>query len=522
VRITGSDEGSADDYFLRFNSEITDFIGAGFGRPGVWEEWFDPSQVTTFDLTTMPHVLELVGGAFIFRRGTWTPRQVGDEDTNGFPDFIGHPIRDIGGFQSRLVYAAGPWACMSTSKEPLNFFKKSALTELATDPIGVSSTKEGEFSLDWIIPFDKDLLFMSDPGAGQFVISGGSELTPANASIVQTTAFDMRGGAAPVQTGKTVVFPFKSGKYSGINEFFTNSEVTTNGVDTITETLDRYILGLVDHMVCSTNFNTLLLKTDAAETSNTVWVYKYLWQGTDKRQSSWGKWVFTHEVKFFYFANSDVFLTLYDPITGDYSHNRMDLDRTADSLLDYHVCLDERRSVEVADSTVVLPFPNAGFAQSTGTAAIGRDAEPVSSVSTGVGEWTYTFREDHIANGVSLIAGIRFERSCSPTMPFLRDRDGNVRAQAKLTVLHFYIDYNETGYVEAVMRSPYRDTLSMIEQWFPTADDPRDLNETGIRSGVYEVPWGERADWSTLEIRSSDIRPTTILEVQWDGQPYKV
>lgn len=518
VRITGSDAGAADDYWLRFTISGSTPVGSGFGMEGVWEETTDPDAINDFDLTTMPHVLEWNGTGFTFRRGTWLPRRTGDGETNEFPDFIGHAIRDISGFQSRLVFAAGPYCVMSRTNKALDFFKSSATVDLATDPISIASTKEGKTRLDWIVPFDRNLLFMSDPGSGQFVISGNDLLTPSGASIAQTTAFEMRGGASPVQTGRTVLFPFKTGKYSGVKEFFTNDEVATNGADTLTETLDRYIEGLVNHMACSTNLNTVLLKTDAPQVSNVIYVYSYLWQGSEKVQSAWCKWEMPGDVQHFYFTGSEITLVLWHADRAAYSINRADLDLPTDDVVDYHVCLDRKQEIVVDPAgTVLLPYAGASLCQSTGCVEVGAEAEATAVAEAG--QWRYTVDPDAAPVGATVIAGQKYLRAVKPTMPFMRDNTGNVRAQSHVVVTAFFIDYRDIGALDTVFSSPYRDTYTFGVNFFPLGDTPG-TGPSGLQSGILEVPWGERSDWSELTIQSDDIRPTTILEVEWAGQPF--
>lgn len=518
VRVTGSDAGVKDDYWLRFNSAVTSALGNGFGKPGVWEEWYDVSEVSEFDTATMPHLLRWNGVGFTFERVGWLPRRTGDSTTNEFPDFVGHPIRDINGFQSRLVIVAGPFCCMSRTNTALDFFKKSATTDLVTDTISIASTKEGSTRLDWIIPFDRDLVFMSDPGKGQFVITAGDLLTPQNASMAQTTAFEMRGGAAPVQTGRTIVFPFKTGKYSGLKEFFTNDEVATNGADTLTETLDRYVEGLVTHLTCSTNLNTILLRTDGAAVRDTIWVYSYLWQGTEKVQGAWHKWVLPGDVEHFYFSGSEITVVLWHAATSSYTVNKADIDLPEDEDVGYHVCLDRQRAAVVTAGVVDLPFPNATFAQSLGCPAIGSEAS-ATAADLGGGQWRYTLNPDAAPEGATVVAGQKYLRMVKPTMPFMRDREGNVKARGHVVVSAFYIDYQNCGALDVIQTGPWREPSTISVNWFPLADDPL-RGPSGIRSGILEVPWGERSDWSELTIQSDDIRPTTILEVEWSGQPF--
>lgn len=519
VRVTGSDAGSADDYWLRFKTKgSTGTVGTGFALGGVWEEHYDVSQNVLLNDKTMPHILRWNGAGFTFERAAWEGRRVGDSKTNPYPDFVGHQIKDISGFQSRLVFAAGPYCCMTRTNRPLDFFKLSATTDVVTDPINIASTKKGNSTLDWIVPFDRDLVFLSDPGAGQFIVDGHDLLTPANAAMAQTTAFEMKGGTPPVQTGRTILFPFKKGKYSGIKEFFTNDEVATNGADTLTETLDRYILGTVQHMACSTNLSTVLMRTDSAGAKDTIWVYSYLWQGLEKAQSSWSKWKMLGDVKHFSFNGSVITLVLHHPTTGAHSISTMDMDRPDDPVVGYHVCLDRKRTV-VLSGTVDLPFDEARFVQSTGCATIGAEVSSTKQ-DLGGGNWRYTLAAESAPVGATVIAGRGYDRSVTPTMPFMRDQQGNVRARTHVVVTHFFIDYENIGALDAVMVSPYRDDIVFEVNFFPLDDTPG--NTLGdLQSGILEVPWGERSDWSELVIRSSDIRPTTILEVEWAGQPFK-
>lgn len=529
VRITNNNEGDVDDFYMKFNSDTTNTPANGFGDSGVWEESYNAQEPVSFDLTTMPHVLEMTGaGVFRLSRAAWYPRRVGDENTNPFPDIVGHSIRDIGGFQSRIVLVGGTSCCMSRTDEPLDLFKESAVVDLDTDPISIHSTQDGSDTLDWIIPFDRDLVFMSDPGDGQYIITGNTRITPSNASIVKTTSFEMRGGAKPVETGRTVLFPFKSGIYSGIKEFFTNDDVATNGADTITETVDRYIVGLVDHMRCSTNFNLAVFKTDSADHSNTIWVYKYLWQNTDKLQSSWSKWIMPGAVRHFFFSGSELFFVLSVPAANpaevDYVFASLDLDIPVDPVAEYHICLD-RQTALVADasSAVELPFAGARFVQGTGCATPGREVHPTDeSTPDGNGNVTYTFDDETVPEGADVIGGVPYARWVKPTMPFARGRDGRRLPRTHLVVNSFLLHYEETGYIKTIMDSRYRqDPIEFEVDWFALDDDPVDPLGNGLRSGILNAPWGERSDWSELTIYSDDLRPTTIHEIGWTGEVFK-
>ena len=507
------DAADEDDYYLRFNVDGEDTVGNGFGEVGVWEEWFDTTQPSRMQLGTMPHVLKLDSGSFTLSQGEWEGRRVGDEDSSPMPSFVGNSIRDIGGFESRLVFVAGPNVVMSRTSKPLDFFRKSATVVVDSDPIDMKSTKEGSVTLDWIVPFDRDLILLSDPGDSQFVVTGGG-ITPENASLVLTTSFEMFGQARPVTTGRTLIFPFKSGSYAGIKEFFTNDSVSTNGADTLTEVQNRYISGDVTVMASSKNFNLLLLTTSDEDTDNTVWTYKYLWDGNQRLQSSWSKWEFEHKVMFMFFDNSTIYFVL------DRGNDRvlvnMDMNRPVDTVMEYHLTLDNKQTVTIADSKVTLSYRDAVLVQRTGCPYPGTEAKPTVVIETTNG-FEYHFAEP-LSNGMELVAGTRISRFVEPTMPRIKDRNGATVSSAVVTVIKFMLHLDETGDFKTIMKSPYREDYEFNPSRYPLDDEPLDPDRRMLNTGVVDVPWGERADFSELRIESDDIRPTSILEVEWQAQ----
>lgn len=511
VKIIG-DPVEDDDYFLRFNIEDNTTDGTGFGELGIWEEWFDVEQPNALDLSTMPHVLTHDGSEFTLAEGAWLGRRVGSPDTNPDPSFIGGTIRDIGGFENRLVFVSGPNCIMSQSEEPLDFFRKSATALIDSDPIDMNSSVDNSLQLDWIIPFDRDLILLSDPGDNQFVVSSGG-ITPDNASLVLTTSYEMFGLTRPVTTGRTLIFPFKSGVYTGIKEFFTNDSVATNGADTLTEVQNRYITGVANKLASSKNFNLVLVGTNDADQASSLWAYKYLWDGFERLQSSWSRWDFPHEVLHVYFDNSEVRLVLNDP-TG-ITLCKMDLNKVDDAE-GWHVTLDMKDTRTVASGAITVPEDDYVVVQSTGCDRPGVEVLPTSV--TGSGPYTYNLDPDIAPDTATVYIGKRVTVSCKPTMPLIRDQAGNVVSAAKLVLQKFMVHLDNSSDVLCRMTSPFRDTYDFYPRRFPLDDDPLDPQGLLIKDYVLEVPWGERSDYSELELISTDVRPTTILEVEWQGQ----
>jgi len=519
VTVVG-DESADDDYYLEYqlDNPISSVI---FGRPGVWRETLRPGEPSGFDILTMPRLLRRTGAnQFTLSGGDWKDRQVGDEDSSPLPSFVGLPIRDINGFESRLVFVAGPHVIMSRTNDGANFFRETALSQLSTDPIDMTSTTADGFNLDHIVPFDRDLVVLSNPGEAQFVVRGG-DLTPNTASLVLTTAYEISGQAAPVNTGRTIMFPFKSGRFSGIKEFVTNTDVLTNGADTLTEVQNKYIVGEVSHMSVSQNFNMLLVQTDNSAVSNTVWTYKYLWSGNERLQTAWSKWEFDAPVRYTFFDNSLIYVMTTEGV--DIVLSVLDLNRPEDDTLEYHVTLDQKSEQTVkANSTVRFDRKDLSIVvkqRNSDPEAVGLEVTPVSvteSTNSTFPGWDYDL-SGILEPGDIVVAGTKVTRYVDPTMPMLKDRSGSTNSSAVINVVHFTVHLEDSGYVDYIFNSPYRETYTYSPNRYPLDDEPLDPGRDLLTSSAVEVPWCERADYSSLRISSDDIRPTTIIEVEWQG-----
>jgi len=516
VKVEGENK-TDDDFYMRFAVSDEETVGAGFGTDGTWREWVNAEEAVSLDLTTMPHVLFKIGDTFFFQRNVWKSRQVGDADSNPHPSFVGFQITDIGGFQSRLSFTAGPNWSTSRSNIPADLYRKSVVVESDSDPLDIASTTESEVDLRWQVPFDRDLMLMSDNH--QFIVPGLVALTPKNASMVLTTDFEMAGPARPSSTGRTILFPFTIGTHAGVKEFFASDEINTNGADNITESVTTYLKGEITNIATSTNFYTALLTTDDPTATKTVYVYKYLWEGVEKKQSAWSKWTLPHDVHYVFWDNAAVYMMLRDGTS--YVLVKLDMDFVNHDI-GFRVTLD-RYTDEVADGSfqVTLDYDDATFAQHTGCANPGRSV--VEDSKSGSGPFVYTFAEEDVPAAAVVVAGLEYIQSVQPTMPFITDRDGRPVASSRLIPTDFTVHFADSGSMQSTLSSKYRAADKTYDNSrIITDNDPDDPLGIGIRSGEFVIPWGEQTDWSELTLTANDgIRPISILEIEWRGQVFK-
>ena len=90
----------------------------GTSGPGFWSEGIAPNVSTGLDNTTMPHeLINTATNAFTFQRVSWVARDVGDDDTNSHPSFIGKKIQQAFFHNNRLGFLSSDNVSMSQSKE---------------------------------------------------------------------------------------------------------------------------------------------------------------------------------------------------------------------------------------------------------------------------------------------------------------------------------------------------------------------------------------------------------------------
>lgn len=543
------DTSSDDDYWMRFQMDNQAIpLGTGFSLKGRWLEVADINSKLRFAPDTMPHKLvRLPNGNFEFGPTVWEPRRVGNTESAKTPSFFGAAIRDIREFQGRLAFAtSASTVVMSRTDHPQDFFPKTATTLVATDPIDIRSSREGTAALEWMVPFDRDMFVMAENA--QYVIAGGpvgSGITPTSANMVLATNYTMSLNARPESTGRTVLLPYYGSAYSGVNEYFTADDVATNSVDNLTKTASRYIEGEIREIVVATNEGVAFFLTDKSYTDGTVWVYKFMWEGMDKAQSSWSKWQFSGRVMHMSYHKGNMYFWHQIGRTdgGSWiarrdvlSYARLDLLPSFNAPFPFSMDASIGEPPRVVDQenetvtyTITHTDPTFVVLRGGNAAPIGDEVFPdsITTIGTGTSEKTVcvfdTTRRTWLRNA-ALSVGQRISTTFIPSEPVPRNpRDGSPRSDVALNVQQYFVDYVNSGPFKVSMRSPYRDEAVMVDtEWFPYEDinAGNDWRVT-LRSGTLQVPWGEQASTSTVIITTDSPRPITIHEVRFQAEALK-
>lgn len=280
VKVAGESGSTTDDYYIRYDAS-----------ENLWKECVRPGISKSYDLQTMPHVLvRQADGSFLLRRAEWEERRTGDEDSNPEPSFIGYPIKDIVYFRNRLCFIAGENVILSQSAGFFNFWMVSTMEVQDTDAIDLAISDNKIATLHHAVPYDENLVLMSDDA--QFILRCEGVLTPKTANIPPAvTRFGNSLKAKPATAGRNLYFTAERSQYTTVREFFTAADNTeSKDAQDITSHVSNYIPNGVYKIITSPVENLLLFLTEGA--SNSIYVYKYLFIDSVRQQAAWSHWDF--------------------------------------------------------------------------------------------------------------------------------------------------------------------------------------------------------------------------------------
>lgn len=292
-RIIG-EELSDSEHFLEFDSQTKSY-----------SEVSAPAEATTFDATTMPHALirKMDDGAGTVT-GTpdqiylsvetlnWVPRASGSNDTNKLPSFIGQSITDTFFFKNRLGFLSGENIILSRTDDLFNMFPATVKEVLDDDPIDISVSSNRNVALSHVAPFPDSLIVLGEHE--QFSLSsGGKAFTTQNTILEPTTSYTVSRTVAPVSTGASLYFNAPLSSFSALREYSVQPDTLVTDAADVTGHVETLLPNTIKMMIPENNLEYIFLieNTPYNTEGNLLWVYKYFWQGNQKIQSAWAKWV---------------------------------------------------------------------------------------------------------------------------------------------------------------------------------------------------------------------------------------
>lgn len=528
VRVVGSNR-AEDDYFLRW---IVQDVGNSItvDEKGVWEECTAPKEDYRLDPATMPHELYLDNGEYKMRQMDWGDRTSGSNESNPFPKFVGQTIQDIADFQGRAAFVHGSSVSLSQSDEYMKWFKTTATTKLATDPIHLRSTAtKGDSKLVYAVPFNRDLVVFGTNNS-QYMITGRTTLTTDNATMVLTSEFDSDLGTRPQALGDSIMFLSWTGKFTHVHEMYLEGDQNNHARRTVTDHVPRFLPGRARVFAANDGGNVAVVVTN--DDPNTAYLYEYLWIDGRRVQSSWSKWTFDTRIESLR-INEGELAASFRSLSGGYIVTNMPLYRKDMEDQGFPIHMDYTQEVTLADQDTIRVVCS-GYSESVDTVQVvamsSVDGVSVAGMPVGVESVTSVPNSAGIVNQCDvrlkrnftgkLLVGTRFKTRFVPTMPVLRDGDGVAITQAEVSVAEFNITCEKTGPFQMIRECQYERPEDYWKQVYSgaTLGDPDFVLGTApIDSTVVPFWFDDLTTTSKLVVECDSHLPMTLTEIEWNG-----
>ena len=271
-----------DDYYLEYKA-YDSVKGKGY-----YQETVARNVSPGLNASTMPYQLENTGAtSFAFNPISWTARLAGDDKSSPIPSFIGHPINATFFYSDRLGVLSQDNVFLGVANDAFNFFPKSALVQVDSDPIDLNVSSIRPVTLTDVLPSPQGLLMFSARQQFQLYAASSVTLTPRTSVIRSLANYEMSSSISPVDIGTSVAFVTT---VPGVSKLFTMqlNEIEQNPtVIDISKVVLEWIPDTVDNLASSAQ-NSIVVLIDTQ--SSYLYLYRYYNNGQQDLFQAWTKW----------------------------------------------------------------------------------------------------------------------------------------------------------------------------------------------------------------------------------------
>lgn len=495
-------------YYVRYSAPTKSYV-----------ETVGPSVALSLDASTMPHKLvRNADGTFTLSKITWTDRQVGDEESNPAPSFVGRKINDLFFYRNRFGFLSDENVILSTAGDYFNLFVKTATAVVDTDPIDESVAGMRVSILNYAVPFNKVLMLFSENG--QFQLSAGDVLSPRTVKVEPVTEFSSSTRCRPVGAGQELFFVTNRPGHSGVREYFIEQDTLANDAADITAHVPAYVPAGAFRLAASTSEDALFVLCD--NEPNAIYGYKYYWGKDEKVQSAWFRFRLTAEdtimgcefvgaVAYLVIGRSDgVYLEEINLQPGE-----VDPGLTFSVLLDRKVPLTGTYDANTNTTTWELPWPFTGTVYAVLGASFGSRAGAAIPL-TQAGQHTASAAGNLSAG--SAYVGVNYEARFRFSEQYVKDDKGNPIAAARVKLRRMLLSFLSTGYFRVEVTPPARDTLRYIFTGKVLGVSGITLGAPALSSGTRKFPIMTDSRGVTIDIVNDTPLPSTFQSAEWEGE----
>lgn len=533
VKIVNSGD-EDDDYYLKFKQSNAGTGNQNYFGEGVWEECPAPNLEIEIDQDTMPVrlVRELPGnvypnGRFLCQSIDWIKRDVGDDNTNPVPSFIGSNIEKLLFFRNRLCALSKGNAILSKTNDFFNFFSTTAMSESTADPIDLQASSTFPTTLFDGIEVNSGLLIFSSNQ--QFMLTTDSDaLTPSTAKINYLSAYNYNPETVPFSMGVTSGFINSTGKNSRIFEM---ADIKREGEPTVLEQskLVSKLLPIDLKKPTTSKENSLLLLGSLG--GNEVWGFRFYNNGEKRVQSAWFRWSLTGNL-LHHVILDDVYYVVVKDDADDVIIEAFDVKKQDDTKLigteSYPIHLDRHTEMSaLAANTYNATTKKTTFARPTGFSSSSQLAVYNRNAGDDIGRYALATPVSGTTNlevegnwtGATLMLGYLYDYLVEiPTIYVTQTAGEKSRSDTRssLVIHRLHFAFGAIGNIDTVIKR--RGRVDYTTNFNAAEIDSIKANELPVvEDYIQTIPIYERNTNLTIQIKSTHPSPATLHSMNWEG-----
>ena len=518
MKVTGEEGDELSDYYVKFS-----------GKSGVWNETLAPATSLGVTNSTMPHALiNNNNGTFTFQELAWTDRVCGDADSNPNPTFIGRKINNLTYYKNRLGILSGENLVLTENASFFNYFATTSTQVLDTDPIDIAASGTQVNTLKNSVGFNESLLLFSD--TAQYKLdSSGESISPTTAILNEVSSFEHDDKVTPVSAGKFAYFAQARTSGTAIREYFADDDTLTNDGMDITVSVGNLIPSNCYQIVSNTTEDTLIFLTSAtgdtqtapfsgtasSTDADTMYIYKYFFDGGEKVQNAWSKWTFTGaKIIGAMSLESFIYVLISEGTTTKLV--KIDLRNLKDATIGHGVYIDLKASVTgtYASGTGLTTFTSP-YGAKTGLIAVDR-VNGNNYTATNTSGSTYTIVGDHTA----LYIGVPYESKYTLSPQYVRENTGRglvAVTSGRYQIRNISFNFENSGFFQVEVTPTNRDKSTSIMNGYIIGTATSIIGQPAIATGTLRVPVQSQNSEFTLDIKSSSHLPMYISGAEVEG-----
>jgi len=526
VKILNSDA-AEDDYYVKFVAYNTTL---NRGR-GFWKETIARDASPGLLASTMPHALINTGTlTFTFGTISWPDRLAGDDTTNPQPSFVNTKINATFFYNNRFGILSEDNVILGVANDAYNFFAKSALTQIDSDPIDVNVSSVRPVTLTDVLPSPQGLVIFS--GTQQFLILAPESgvLTPSQTSVRAVSNYEMDVNISPVDVGTTIAFLSKVSGYSKLFYMQLRDVDQNPSVIDISKIVLEWIPNSIDRLVVSPQ-NSLIALIDRQDSY--IYLYRFYNNGDKDVMQAWTKWQLTGTIQDINILGDDMFIVSQHE--DEYTLNKITLDELPTgkvSVTSGNSCLDMAArpfdpgtgNAVVYDSTndvtkIYTPYTLFNNVQGTILIADPNDEAGYSVRATPKSDTNGPYFEvakdlTELENGMLIGYDYNFEVTL-PKFYFRRDEQ-TTDFTANLTISRVNVSVGRSG------TTTFKTKLTNSKEWVDvkevTAVDSYQANSEPVQPEYrFVVPIHQRNINFELKVTSNQPYPVSLVSMMWEG-----